>query len=98
MKTGSMTLSKADADKALVSPVAIFDRPSEVIETASLTAREKIEILKRWELDARALQRAADESMGGGEPTLLDEVNQALLLLDPEDSVNDNFGTVATKI
>jgi hypothetical protein len=36
--------------------------------------------------------------MGGGEPSLLDEVNRALLMLDPENSVRDHFGDTPTKI
>jgi len=32
----------------------------------------------QWELDARLLQTASEEGMGGGEPSLLDEVKQAL--------------------
>jgi hypothetical protein len=36
--------------------------------------------------------------MGGGEPPLLDEVNRALMMLDPQNSVPDNFGSTPTKI
>ena len=106
MKTRSNKLSKADIDEALTSPIKVFDYPMEVISADGLTGAERIEILKRWELDARALQRAADESMVGGadestvggESPVLDEVNKALSILDPEASTPDGFGKVPTKI
>jgi hypothetical protein len=69
-----------------------------VVTCENLSRAQRIEILKRWELDARALQRAADESMTGGEPTLLDEVNSALMRLDPADRTGDQFGKAPTKI
>jgi hypothetical protein len=98
MKTGSECLSQDDLMKAITSPVSVFDFPLEVVACPGLSRAQKIEILKRWELDSRALQRATDESMGGGEPSLLDEVNRALLMLDPENSVRDHFGDTPTKI
>ena len=36
--------------------------------------------------------------MSGGEPPLLDEVNRALLMLDPENAIPDRFGDAPTKI
>ena len=98
MKTEAEPLTQAEFAEAIVSPVAVFDFPLEVVGCAGLSRSQKIEILKRWELDARALQRATDESMGGGEPPMLDEVNRALLLLDPENAAPDNFGKAPTKI
>jgi hypothetical protein len=98
MKIRSAEIAKHDIDRALTSPTAVFDHPEEVVEHTDLSLTEKIEILKRWELDARALQRATDESMGGGEPPLLDEVNEALLLLDPKDRTADQFGKAPTAI
>ncbi len=65
---------------------------------AGLSRAQKIDILKRWELDARALQRATDESMSGGEAPLLDEVNRAVLMIDPENEARNDFGKAPTKI
>jgi hypothetical protein len=98
MKTGSECLSNKDLTEAITSPVSVFDFPLEVVACPGLSRAQKIEILKRWELDARALQRATDENMSGGEPPMLDEVNRALLMLDPENSIPDHFGDAPTKI
>lgn len=98
MKTESVTLTKDELANAITSPVSVFDFPLEVVACPGLSKDQKIEILKRWELDARALQRATDESMGGGEPPQLDEVNRALLMLDPENAATDHFGESPTKI
>jgi hypothetical protein len=98
MKTQNSALSPEDIGRAMTSPSAVFDRPVEVLQRQDLSQTQKIEILKRWELDSRALQRATDESMSGGEPPQLDEVNDALLTLDPKDKTKDQFGKTPTKI
>ena len=98
MKTSTGRLSKSDVERAMVSPVMVFDHPSEVVSSVDLTQNEKIELLKRWELDARALQRASDENMTGGEPPELDAVNEALARLDPCNTVPERFGKAPTKI
>ena len=98
MKTESVTLTKQELAEALTSPVSVFDLPLEVVACPGLSREQKIEILKRWELDARALQRATDENMGGGEPPLLDEVNRAVMMLDPQNEAPDRFGSAPTKI
>jgi hypothetical protein len=36
--------------------------------------------------------------MVGGEPPLLDEVNRALLMLDPDNAISDRFGSAPTNI
>jgi hypothetical protein len=79
------SLGDAEIEKALISPTSVFDEPSEVVESRALNRLIKIEILRRWELDARALQRATDENMTGGEAPPLDAVNAALAILDPQD-------------
>jgi len=98
MKTESVTLTKEELADAITSPVSIFDFPLEVVACPGLSREQKIEILKRWELDARALQRATDENMSGGEHPLLEEVNRALMMLDPQNEVRDGFGAAPTKI
>lgn len=98
MNSSQRRLTKTDVDKALTSPVSVFQDPMEVVGSQDLTRQEKVEILKRWELDSRALQRATDENMGGGEQPQLDAVNKALAVLDPKNLEPDAFGKVATKI
>ena len=98
MKTFAPRLTKLDVEKARTTPNSVFDTPMEVVQAEDLSREQKIDILKRWELDARALQRASDESMGGGEAPPLDAVNEALSILDPANKVKDGFGTAPTKI
>lgn len=55
-----------DIERAMVSPGSVFAAPSEVCNSPELTQEQKIEILHRWEYDARELQVAAEENMAGG--------------------------------
>jgi hypothetical protein len=98
MKIDTPKLSKADIERAMITPSAVFDTPAEIVEAEGLTRPQKIEVLTRWELDARALQRATDENMTGGGRPPLEEVNEALLKLDPEGKKADGFGKAPTKI
>ena len=67
-----------DYDKALLTPAQVFDSPMQVVVTGSLTAAQKLQVLKRWEADAHDLAVASGESMTGGEPSRFDEVRQAI--------------------
>ena len=67
-----------DYDKALLTPEQVFKSPLEVVETGSLTAAQKLKVLKRWEADAHDMAVASDESMTGGEPSRFSEVRQAI--------------------
>jgi hypothetical protein len=69
-----------DMDKALLNPAEVFKRPQDVVEKNDLSREQKIEILRRWEYDARELQVADEESMTGNErdPVTLDAVLNAL--------------------
>ena len=64
--------------KATLDPAARFKRPMDVVEATGIPASEKLSILKAWEVDERALQRAEDEGMGGGEHAHLQRVQEAL--------------------
>ena len=55
-----------------------FKRPMDVVEADDIGVAEKLAILKAWEADERALQRAEDEGMGGGEHAHLQKVQTAL--------------------
>lgn len=44
--------------KATLNPARRFRRPIDVVEAVGMTAIEKRTILKAWEADERALQRA----------------------------------------
>ena len=58
-----------------------FRHPIDVVEARNVGIAEKLAILEEWEVDERALQRAEDEGMGGGEHTHLQKVQLALLQL-----------------
>lgn len=68
--------------QAMLDPTSIFACPSDVCDEQSLTRDKKIKILRRWEYDARELQVAEEENMGGGPQDVLDEVLLALHRLD----------------
>jgi hypothetical protein len=53
----------------------------DVVEAAGISSREKLRILRSWEADERALQRAEDEGMVGGEHAHLHQVQDALARL-----------------
>ena len=64
--------------RAIVSPAGIFKCPMEVVEADGIQLLEKVAILKAWEADERALLRAEDEGMSGGEHAHLHKVLAAL--------------------
>ena len=67
-----------DVDRAMLDPGSVFDKPSDVLQAEDLTREQKIEILRRWEYDARELQVASEENMPGNNSDLLDLVLEAL--------------------
>ena len=64
--------------KATLNPGGRFKWPMDVVEATGIPAGEKLSILKAWEADERALQRAEEEGMGGGEHAHLQRVHEAL--------------------
>ena len=84
-----------DVKKALINPSAVFKRPEDVIDSNELTREQKIEILKRWEYDARELQVADEESMTAPrpEPVPLELILQALRSLGAPANVEHSAPT-----
>jgi len=76
-----------DFEQALINPCGEFTRPEDVLHQKSLTREQKIRVLRRWEYDARELEVAEEENMGGGPPSMLDEVLNALHSLGSEADV-----------
>lgn len=68
-------------DEKKTNPAAAYAHPNEVLEDASLTRDQKIEVLREWHYDATRLQDSAAENMTGGEPDRLQSVSNALLKL-----------------
>lgn len=71
-----------DMNKALIDPTSEFVHPRDVLAEKSLTHTQKIQVLKRWEYDARELEVAEEENMGGTSPSMLGEILNALHSLD----------------
>jgi hypothetical protein len=64
-----------DIDLALLDPAAVFADPMQVATHGRLARAQKLEILARWEWDARLIEAAQAEGMpDGGEPSRLEEV------------------------
>jgi hypothetical protein len=76
-----------DIKKALLNPTSVFSHPANVCIEPSLTRLQKIEILRRWEFDAREEEVAEEENMGGSCPSALDEILASLKKLDAENDV-----------
>ena len=74
-KTG---FGKVDPDKAIIDPASVFSSPVEVIDRVDLSRDLKIEILRRWEYDAREESTAAEEGMGEFNGELLQQIECAL--------------------
>lgn len=72
-------------DKALENPAATFRTPGDVVQSAGLTREQKIEVLRRWEYDARQLEVAQEENMTADTPGVLSDVLKALLALGADE-------------
>jgi hypothetical protein len=72
-------VNKDRVAKALLDPSSVFSTPMDVVEDKIVTAELKIEILRRWEYDAREMQVADEEGFPARPPgCLLDAVITAL--------------------
>lgn len=72
-------------ERARENPAATFGSPANVVASGELSRDEKIEILRRWEYDARLLEVAQEENMTAPTPGLLSDVLDALHALKPEE-------------
>ena len=71
-----------DFEKAKLNAAAVFKSPQEVASSQELSREQKIEILQRWEQDARSMEVAEEESMTNRQPKLLQPIRDALHALD----------------
>ena len=77
-----------DLKMAMLDPTAVFEDPKDVVANDELTRDQKIEILRRWEYDARQLEVAEEEAgMAVRRPEMFDLVLQALHTLSVERDV-----------
>ena len=63
------------------NPGIHFTDPTEVVEDTLLSDEAKKRILLAWEDHSRRLSLATEEGMGGGEPSRLAEVAEAMAVL-----------------
>ncbi len=72
-----------DVKQAMLDPTSVFKDPTDVVADENLNRDQKIEILRRWEYDARELEVAEEEAgMAVRRPDMFDRVVQALHMLD----------------
>jgi len=83
---------KIDVEMALTDPAKVFGEPMAVVHTPGLSYQEKLDILRRWEVDARLMQVAEEEGMTGGETDRLGSVGRALLALGEPKSPGSDEG------
>ncbi|MFP4615643.1 MAG: hypothetical protein ACLFRB_07180 [Thiohalorhabdus sp.] len=76
--------ARPDLEKARRDPLSVFTTPEEIRDHPVLERAEKVELLRRWEYDARELEIAEGEGMIGGETDCLERVEAALLALREE--------------
>lgn len=69
-----------EVEKALIDPASVFGKPSEVVFSSILSRQQKIDVLHRWESDARSLQSMNEEKEGYEE--LLSEILESMHQLD----------------
>ncbi|WP_420566367.1 hypothetical protein [Thalassobaculum sp.] len=73
-----------DLAAMMLSPYEYFPDPMAVARDDRLGKEEKLSILKSMEADARELEIADEENMGGGEQHSLASVRRAVRAVDPE--------------
>jgi hypothetical protein len=84
-------------DSMLKDPSRVFPTPEAVLQS-DLPPASKVEVLRRWELDARELAVADEESMLGDGPggVLLQQIRDALRALgaagDPRQAAPTKHG------
>jgi hypothetical protein len=68
--------------QALVNPASVFARPNEVVFSPAFSRNQKIDMLRRWEYEARMVQLANQESEIDESEELLTEILESLHQLD----------------
>jgi hypothetical protein len=67
-----------DLELALLDPRGIFATPEELLIGGALTRQQKVEVLRRWEFDARESSIATEEGMPGEDIDLLHRILVAI--------------------
>jgi len=77
--------TQAELKNAVTRPWSVYKAPEDVLADRKLTDAQKRRVLESWERDARELAVAEEENMGGGEPSMLGRVLEALATLPAGD-------------
>jgi hypothetical protein len=78
--------NELDLETARLDPGSVFTSPEELCKSPGLSRELKIDLLQRWAEDARELDVAEAEGMGGGETSILGRILSAL------DSLGESYG------
>jgi len=94
VETRSGEPAELDFERAKLDPASSFESPRAVLTEPGLSREQRIDLLRRWEYDARELLVAEAENMGGGEPAPLQEIHRALDALGahPQDGAPTQHG------
>ncbi|MDX1587482.1 MAG: hypothetical protein R3296_00965 [Oleiphilaceae bacterium] len=65
-------------EKALLDPADVYDSPASVCDDTRLSQSQKVEVLRRWEYDARSQIVAEEENMPDQEGDAGDTLDQVL--------------------
>ncbi len=76
------SITDLDLKRARLVPAAVFCSPHAVVRSRALTLRQKLEILRRWEFDARRVGDPDGRPGTRHDLALLEEVRAALAKLD----------------
>jgi hypothetical protein len=80
-----LAMNQEHFGNAKLNPARKFQRPMDVVAAHDMAVAERLAILRAWEADERALQRAEDEGMGGGEHAHIQKVQEAVTRLMQEE-------------
>ncbi len=81
-----MADQSTDYDRALIDPGAVYASPASILDDATLSSAQKLQLLRHWEADARELEVAEEEGMMNGEPDRLSDVLLAIEKLTADDA------------
>ncbi len=100
-----MNAQPLEFDAMLLDPSSHWRDPQDILTDKRLDNAQRLDLLRAWERDARALSVAADEKMAGGEESRLGPVVKARIIAEelagPEKTgdskgASDKFGGSST--
>jgi hypothetical protein len=74
-------LNGVELKRARLVPSSVFTSPDAVVRSADLSRAQKIQILRRWEFDARRVLDSARAAGSGDVSGLLSQIERALAAL-----------------